>query len=545
MKPKTLPFLLLCLFSGINAFAYDAEIDGIYYNFSGDNATVTYRSDGSYSGRVVIPESITYDGKTYSVTSIGTDAFLASYSLTSVIIPNTVTSIGMQAFQLCTGLTSITIPRSIASIGYHAFLGCNKIVSFRVEEGNPYYDSRNNCNAIIKTATNTLVLGCQKTVIPNDVTSIGVEAFYCCETLSSIDIPNSVTSIGVEAFSSCKGLTSVIIGNGVTTIGGSAFMYCDALTSIIVGDGNTKYDSRHDCNAIIETATNTLVIGCGGTIIPQSVTSIGKNAFGGCDNVTSITIPESVTCVDVAAFSGCRNLTSIKIEGGNSTYDSRNDCNAIIETATNTLVIGCKTTDIPESVTGIGEYAFSNCQGLSSIIIPEGITSIGSKAFYGCSNLTKVIVKMEEPLAIEENTLTNRKNATLMVPFGCKEVYAAADYWKEFKSITEMLDMAGIFYKLDKENKVAEVTYSQEGVKYTGDINIPSSITIRGETYSVTSIGVSAFGDCDSLTSVTIPESVIKIGSGAFRNCSSLVSIDIPNGVASIARRAFEGFVVV
>ena len=187
-------FLLTALLSmvGARALAYDAKIDGIYYNFSGTEATVTYYSGlyddnkNAYTGSVTIPTSVTYNGKTYSVTSIGSSAFLLCSGLTSVTIPNSVTRIGERAFQGCSGLTSVTIPNSVTSIGHSAFQYCSGLTSV---------------------------------TIPNFVTSIGSEAFYNCSGLTSVTIPNSVTSIGNYAFSGCSGLKSVTIPNSVTSIG--------------------------------------------------------------------------------------------------------------------------------------------------------------------------------------------------------------------------------------------------------------------------------------------------------------------------------------
>ena len=266
-------------------WAHDFKVDGIYYNcLDGNNVAVTYKGSSyyssAYSGEVTIPETVTYDGTTYSVTSIGMLAFHTCSKLTSITIPNSVTSIGDGAFFICPSLTSITIPNSVTSIGNEAFDAFFSLTSMVVEEGNTTYDSRDNCNAIIETATNTLIAGCQNTIIPNSVTSIGDWAFSDCSSLTSVTIPNSVTSIGNGAFSRCYSLTSVTIGNGVTSIGEKAFYNCSSLTSVT---------------------------------IPNSVTSIGNSAFEYCRSLTSITIPNSVTCIGERAFSWCSKLTSLSI----------------------------------------------------------------------------------------------------------------------------------------------------------------------------------------------------------------------------------------
>lgn len=258
--------LTVILSTAFTSQAFDFEVDGIYYGRE-DNTTV-YVTFGTYtySGSVTIPEQVTYDDITYNVTSIGFSAFSYSNNLTSVTIPNSVTSIGNDAFSGCTGLTSInipnsvisigdfaftdctglttlTIPGSVTSIGSAAFIYCSSLASISVENGNPNYDSRDNCNAIIETATEAMIAGCKNTVIPNSVTSIGYSAFFGCTGLTSVDIPNSVTSIGDYAFAGCTGLTSVIIPNSVISDfdnhGIAWFYHCTGLTSVTIGSGIT------------------------------------------------------------------------------------------------------------------------------------------------------------------------------------------------------------------------------------------------------------------------------------------------------------------
>ena len=175
-----------------------------------------------------------------------------------------------------------------------------------------------------------------------------------------------VTSIGEDAFAGCSGLTSVTIPNSVTSIGDRAFAWCEGLTSIT---------------------------------IPNSVTSIGERAFRDCSALTSVTIPNSVTSIGEDAFYGCSSLASIVVEQGNVKYDSRDNCNAIIETASNTLISGCQNTTIPNSVTNIGKEAFEGCKGLTSITIPNSVTSIGKEAFYNCKGLTEVTIPSHTTIA--------------------------------------------------------------------------------------------------------------------------------------------------
>ena len=222
------------------------------------------------------------------------------------------------------------------------------------------------------------------------VISIGEYAFERCRALTSVTIPNGVISIGESAFWNCSGLTSITIPNSVTTIGEYAFVGCNNITSFVVEPGNSKYDSRNDCNALIETSTNTLIRGCKNTTIPNSVTTIENSAFGGCYDLTSIIIPSSVTSIGWYAFSGCSGLTSIVVDPGNTKYDSRNNCNAIIETSTNKLIAGCQNTAIPNSVTTIGDGAFTGSRNLTVVAIPNSVETIENNAFYGCSGLASI-----------------------------------------------------------------------------------------------------------------------------------------------------------
>lgn len=385
--------------------------------------------------------------------AIDNSAFENCKVLKSITIPSCVTSIGNYAFNGCSSLISIYIPENVTSIGTSAFSGCSGLETIEVANDNPIYNSQNNCNAIIKTSIKELILGCKNTIIPNNVEYIGDYAFRGCTELTSITIPNSVTLIGTSAFSNCSSMTSINIPKSVTSIKSYAFSGCSGLETIEVANDNKTYDSQNNCNAIIKTSTKELIVGCKNTIIPNSVKSIGNNAFRGCSGLTSITIPNSVKSIGDNAFLDCVSLTSLTIPEcvtsiGNSAFYNCSGLLSInipcgvtsIDYSTFEKCSSLTSLTIPESVMSIGYSAFSYCSSLTSVTIGNSVTSIGGNAFYGCSNLTSVTVDIATPLSIENYTFSNRRNAILYVPSGCRSAYKTAAYWKEFKEIIEITD---------------------------------------------------------------------------------------------------------
>ena len=339
------------------------------------------------------------------------------------------------------------------------------------------------------------------------VMSIGESAFGSCSGLTSVTIPNSVTSIGSSAFAGCSGLTSIEIPNSVTTIWDYAFSGCSSLTSIE---------------------------------IPNSLTTIWNYAFSGCTCLTSIEIPNSVISIGQAPFSRCSGLTSIIVESGNPIYDSRNDCNAIIETVTNKLVTGCMNTIIPNSVMSIDDYAFYGSSGLTSIEIPHSVTSIGNRAFFGCSGLTTVIVENEIPLQIYSDVFTNRANATLYVPYGCKAVYEAVNYWKEFKEIIEMEQEKCATPTITNNNGTLTFACETTGAVCHYEITRAgegNSITLSSTSDYVVSVYATKAGYLDSdvaTTTITIKQGDVNTdGVVSITDAVSVVNIILNNGGAS------------
>lgn len=412
--------------------------------------TVKYVGKGAFSDC----KNITSVSFPKTIKSIEANAFWGCIGLTSITIPDSCHSIRENAFYKCAGLTEIVIPNSVVNIEKNAFYGCNlksvhvtNLASwYNIKFGNAYSNPLFGASLYLKGEKVT------ELVIPNSVTTINDYAFYGCTGLISITIPNSVTSINNYTFYGCTELTTVSMENSVRLIGAGCFSSCKNLTNIILSN-QLKY--------------------------------IEEMAFYFCEKLISITIPSSVKSIGSHAFSHCSNLEYIRVDEGNAVYDSREDCNAIIETNSNTLIRGCKSTIIPESVVKIGfaafagssglenvniphsvtsiggsafsncsnltsinlhnllteieEYSFYYCQNLANITIPESITTIGQGAFLGCNSLTNVYCLSDFPPAVGDYCFdeTTYSNARLWVPIGFKYQYQKADVWKNFKYISE------------------------------------------------------------------------------------------------------------
>lgn len=472
------------------------QLNNITYTINGNYAKVKYASN--CSGDVVIPQTVTH--------KINNNTYTA-----------TVNGIMERAFAGCAA-TSITIPVSVTSISNDAFINCKDLASIIIDNENGVYDSRDNCNAIIKTSTNTLIAGCKNTIIPNTVTTIGSGAFSGCTGLSNIMIPNSVTEIGSSAFSGCSGLTSVTIPNSVTEIGSSAFYDCSGLKNItmpntIISIGNGAF---HQTDWYINQ--------------PEGVVYAGKIAYtykGTMSSSTNISIQEGTLAIAPGAFGNCTGMTSASI---------------------------------PNSVELIGSRAFYNCSNLMIVNIGNSVNSIEDKAFKDCNKLTSVTLGKETPLVINSETFSNSKNAKLYIPYSSKTAYEAADYWKEFKEIIEikpsspsstLISFTDAIVKEicldswdadgDRELSIEEAAaVSDLGNTFQNKNNIVSFDELKYFT-GLTSISNNAFWGCSNIQNITIPNTITMIEGGAFQNCSSLSSITIPNSVTTIGNSAFYG----
>ena len=515
----------------------------------GSAAVAVVAADNSNLTHIEIPDSIEYNGFFYQVKQIKD-----------------------RAFSTCESLVSIKIPQNIDTIGEGVLLYCDSLQSIVVDSKNKTYDSRDNCNAIIETKSNVLIHGCNNSIIPTGVTRIGDKAFSYCKHMDTIVVPYSVTTIGKSAFLGCRSLRKIdmsenvtnignyafascwelksialppdltdlsdgvfqccdslceiTIPNNVTTIGRFAFQDCYSLKSINIPsavvsiesdafDGcyflNDKFINHSTLNAIENNywgATigdeeyegliikDKIVIGCRQNVIsvtiPNHIIKIKTKAFNQCTKLKSVYIPNSVIDIDTDAFVSCHSLSDLKVDNSNTIYDSRNDCNAIIESSSNKLILGCMNTIIPDNVTTIGSKAFRSCRKLSSILLPNSITTIEDSAFYECAAL--------DSINIPENTTMIGQSAFSL----CKSLQY-------------------VLWNAKKYNDFFNQYYSP----FAYDIHVDGNSYIKSFVFGEDVEHIPAYlcYGMNNLTTLTIPQNIKSIGEKAFVGCTSLSSI--------------------
>ena len=434
--------LISCLTCSLHAQSF--IVNGIKYNVTSTiDMTVEVVNDDSYGGDMTIPESVTNEGVSYAVTSIGERAFSSCDNLTSIILPNSLTTIGENAFDYCSNLTSISIPNSVNFIGDETFWACKKLstvtlpsslqsieyglfarcesltsiiipnsvksvskysfldceslkfvsvgksvqeVNTQAFDGCPVEDVEFHCDEIkvgmfgdYHSAIHKNYKTIKHVTICDGVQKINDWAFRDWGNLETVQMSNTVKTIGRGAFWECKKLVSCNLSNSLTSMGEEAFCYCKSLQSISIPYGikEIPYRAFEGCESMIT------------ILIPNSVTTIEGYAFGACISLTNLSIPNSVTSIN-GSFWDCSALETISVAADNPIYDSRNNCNCIINTSDNELLQGCKNSVIPNTVKSIAEYAFGGISGLTQLSIPNSVTSIGRRAFQYCGNLEEV-----------------------------------------------------------------------------------------------------------------------------------------------------------
>lgn len=486
---KKVSLLFVFLLTSLAGFSEEKEaiVDGLKYQYNTESLTAKVIANRNASWvnypeltSTTVPVSVVIDGQTYNVTALKQNAFQDCSTLTSIslqegllileggclsgtaiqtiTIPSTVNYIGKYCFSWCESLSSLTIPAGVTQF-MDPLKGCINLGTITVEAGNTVYDSRDNCNAVIETATNKLFAACKNTTIPNTITSIHLEAFAELP-IQTIIIPENVTTI-------------------VNTVGGvsdskSIFQGCHDLTSVSVDAGNTTYDSRNSCNAIIETANNKLVAGCDISSIPDGITALGLESFLGC------------------------NFSTI---------------------------------DIPSTVLSIENRAFEGCEKLETITIPENVTSIGSRAFlnfgyWGHSyQLSSIKSKIKKPFPVANDTFgaveygenysesfVPYANAILKVPVGTKKAYETTEGWQKFTAIEEDETLGSVVTTTDNGDGTVTVGTDPSAPDI---VEIPEQVGGK----DVTAIGDNAFAGKTNVIDIYLPETdqALTLGSNALK----------------------------
>ena len=445
----------------------------------------TTASAAVYSGTCGESLTWTYDNSTYTLTISGTGD-MKSYStsnrpwesyedkIKTVVISDGVTSIGRYAFYSFGSVTSITIPNSVTKISDRAFNACKVLTTITLPEG---------------------------------ITTIPDAAFTNCSALTSITIPSSVTTIGLSAFEGCSSLTGITIPEGITSIGDNAFSSCKKLSSITVDSKNAVYSSDESGVLFNKNKTELIRYPIGNTAtsytIPESVTTIGTNAFNGSTNLTGVTVSDSVTKIGSYSFSGCTGLTGITIPENVTTIEEYafNGCSGL-----QNIVF-----DENSSITVINQYVFTECDGLTSVVLPDSVTKIGTGAFLNCDKLASVTIP-DSVITIEANAFKGTALYNNTVNWENNILYIG-DYL-----IVADTSISGDVQIKDGTKIIAENAFY--GSSNITSITIPASVTI---------INSKAFFGCHGITSLVIPEGVTTLGTEAFAYCSKLENITIPS----------------
>lgn len=615
--------------------------------------------------------------KAKRIKNIGREAFGGCGQLVNLQLGDSLLSIDYEAFEGCSALRTIHLPASLNSFSALSFRNCQALDTLTVDSANTTYDSRNNCNAAIHTASNTVVLGCAQTILPEGVVAIGQYTFYVCNRLQSITLPTGLQRIESNAFQYCTALQSVVLPDGLLQIGSNAFNNCPNLQSIVLPDGLQSIGSYafngcrslktvslpnsvtsiecgvfHDCDSITSPVYNSTyfvylpVSYQGDFTIPGTPEKIACQAFDNCDGLTSVVVPSSVTNINDLAFINCDHLQTVPLPDGLVYIGSRafEGCVSLdsitiparIKTINERTFYNCpvlSSIDIPDSVTSIGNYAFSYCSAMTSISFPSNLKGFGRDMLQGCTNLDTIhwnvksynsfsTVSYYDPFysirgqvtafnfgdsvqVIPDNLCYNMKQLTSL-SLGCSitkigngafegcsniksihwnlrtnsdpKIYTEAPFYGLRDSITEFTFGDSVRYipnYLCHSMKHLRQLYIPENVsaigafafRYVEDLD---SISVHAgnkhydsrqncnaliesatdelllgcyKTYfpaDIKGIGDCAFHHVRNLQSVILPKNVTFVGKEAFNNCKDLAELSLPNAIETIDDYAFQ-----
>lgn len=409
--------------------------EGQFYTFTPDDYTLTITCDGPVPGQKSYISTNAYrdSGTTFApwqcfksliqhvviepgATIIETSSFKDCSNMVSVSLPASLTQIDETAFQNCKSLTELTIPASVTTIMAGAFLGCYGLTSVKVESGNPNYDSRQDCNALIETSTGIMLIGSSSTVIPDGVKTIASYSFFNTD-ITKADLPASVTDIGENAFRDCRKLTSVTIPKSVSEIRKQAFLGCSGLTRLTIEDGVAAIgeEAFMNCSSLKELK------------VPGSVKKIGDMAFKACSGLEKLKIENGVESIGYGAFSNCTSLTSADLPNSVTNADSPfMGCSGLTEVR------------LSEGLTMLVSSFFADCSSLPTVTIPESVTKLNGSLFKGCTSLASITCLNPQPPTCDRSTFDGIDfTMPLYVPKGCVLKYKAADNWRNFVIIRE------------------------------------------------------------------------------------------------------------
>lgn len=520
-KIYLLASLLLCTIASYAGITF--TVDGITYCADSSNASSCYVTTGTYSGDIVIPETVTYNSNEFTVTAILSYAFKNCSELTGVSMPSTITSIPWACFQDCSNLTKINLPSSLITIENYAFRGCNL--------------SEVTLPNSITSIGDGAFRGCKKlteVVFPSSLTTIGDEAFYWCSNLEKVVFPNSLTYIGHSAFNGCNLQNINLKNTSITTLNSGTFAWCENLFSVELP--NTLTTIGEECFRACYRLENVK--------LPNSITTINTLAFGYCERLKIITIPNGQ--IGASAFQGCSSLEKVVLEPGVTDIgvSSFSSCPNLIEI------------EIPSSLKTISDYAFDHCKKLGGFLrLPASLKAIGSTAFRGTKYTVCELLGEEVPEYIGSSCLASI--STIIVPASAASAYRESTWG-------EIYDIVSNSGKEVSVNVTTPGNLSKDIVTQTrtapanvnkliitgGTLNEDDFAQMRTNMTACFDIDMRA-ADCEvipenafngrlTLKSIILPENTKEIKTGAFKDCTILSSVTLPKGLTIIGDEAFR-----